>query len=529
MKNLYRRLGIVVGSTEMQVAAALSSNKGLAPEDGSCVRGVLLNPDRKRQYDRIHKTAEELALLRSALGMSDGTLRHIGFYREFADTSPVDERSSKAAVDPKTSASDGTELSTAFSIILSISFAIISSLTVMIFVYFTFEKYPLPLPTQKVATHTSAPQHRAPSADAQADENGLRPVDFDDPASPFFIPPDQEYTDTSPQHRAPSVAAQADENGLRRYSWQDSIPLAENRYPATTRYQHIDKTRVRNFTGYEDDRIPSQGFLPMDEPAPRAPSAAVQAKTGEYTPIDFDDPASPFFIPPDREYVDTTAQPAPDGGYGTLLSMGAKRLAQSALGIADLLGADVANMQEAIARAVEADYRSLSPEQRRRVDAKWFSIDFDDPSSPFYIPPGQGYTGTTAQPAPPFNQSEQPLPSTGLFDIGRSDTENAITVKTMGDRNTLVKIEKPSGEEVTRGFIRAGETHTFKLPRGTYILKTAAGQKWYGEEHFFGPDTTYSQADDTFLLNERGDHWTVELTPQVSGNLGEAKLRADQF
>ena len=153
--------------------------------------------------------------------------------------------------------------------------------------------------------------------------------------------------------------------------------MAENRYPATTRYQHVDNTRIRNITGFNDNLTPSQGFLPLDEPAPRAPSAAAQAKTGEITPIDFDDPNSSFFIPPDREYVDTTAQPAPDGGYGTLLSMGAKRLAQSALGIADLLGADVANMQESVARAVEADYKSLSPEQRRRVDAKWFSIDKD--------------------------------------------------------------------------------------------------------------------------------------------------------
>ena len=154
--------------------------------------------------------------------------------------------------------------------------------------------------------------------------------------------------------------------------------MAENRYPATTRYQSIDKTRVRNFTGYEDDRIPSQGFLPMDTPAaPRAPSVAAQADEDGLRPVDFDDPASPYFIPPDQEYTDTSPQPAPDGGYGTLLSMGAKRLAQSALGIADLLGADVANMQEAVARAVEEDYKSLSPEQRRRVDAKWASIDED--------------------------------------------------------------------------------------------------------------------------------------------------------
>ncbi len=136
---------------------------------------------------------------------------------------------------------------------------------------------------------------------------------------------------------------------------------------------------------------------------------------------------------------------------------------------------------------------------------------------------------TPAQTKAVFDQPIQPLPVTGAYDTSHSATRNAIIVRTRGDRHTLVKIERLDGGDVTRGFIRAGGAHTFRLPMGTYTLKAASGKTWYGEQHYFGPDTIFTKADDTFPLVSNGEQWTVELIPQKAGNLREIRLRPDQF
>lgn len=123
-----------------------------------------------------------------------------------------------------------------------------------------------------------------------------------------------------------------------------------------------------------------------------------------------------------------------------------------------------------------------------------------------------------------------PTPATGAFDTSFSDTQNAIIIRTSpGGLDTLVKIEDIGGNEVTRGFIRAGESHTFFLQRGTYIIKTASGTAWYGENAMFGPDTSYSRPDDTFPLLQWGEQWTVELIPQQGGNLRDRRISAAEF
>jgi hypothetical protein len=124
----------------------------------------------------------------------------------------------------------------------------------------------------------------------------------------------------------------------------------------------------------------------------------------------------------------------------------------------------------------------------------------------------------------------EPLPPTGAFDTSSSTSRTAIIVRTRKDGpHTFVKIAREDGTEAARGFIRAGEKHTFKLPFGTYILKTARGEQWFGEDFLFGPETTYGRADDKFPLQQRGDQWTVELIPQRQGNLREVPISASQF
>lgn len=135
----------------------------------------------------------------------------------------------------------------------------------------------------------------------------------------------------------------------------------------------------------------------------------------------------------------------------------------------------------------------------------------------------------TAPQTPAFSAPVLPLPATGTFDSSISTTRNAIIVKTRAGKHTLVKIEDLAGREITRGFIRGGDSYQFDLGRGTYVIKMAWGTQWYGDPHLFGPDTGYSKADDTFPLLQYGEQWTVELIPQTSGNLREVGLRPEQF
>lgn len=138
-------------------------------------------------------------------------------------------------------------------------------------------------------------------------------------------------------------------------------------------------------------------------------------------------------------------------------------------------------------------------------------------------------TPSPARPAPSSDGTPYPIPPTGAFDTGHSTTRNHITVRTApGNTHTLVKIVR-QGREVSRAFIRAGATHSIDVPLGTYELRMAYGEQWFGEEKLFGQRTRYSRADDTFPLNQPGEYWEVELIIRHDGNLTEEPISATEF
>ena len=81
-------------------------------------------------------------------------------------------------------------------------------------------------------------------------------------------------------------------------------------------------------------------------------------------------------------------------------------------------------------------------------------------------------------------------------------------------------------------FVRSGQTVAVRVPIGVYELRYAAGEKWYGEEYLFGPDTVYRRADEQFDFRAEGDKisgFTVELIKQVNGNLRETSIKPSDF
>ena len=71
-----------------------------------------------------------------------------------------------------------------------------------------------------------------------------------------------------------------------------------------------------------------------------------------------------------------------------------------------------------------------------------------------------------------------------------------------------------------------------KVPVGTFVVKYAAGDKWYGHWHLFGPTTSYTKAEGTFSFRYNGDQlsgYTITLYKVRSGNLRTSRIRPNEF
>lgn len=140
---------------------------------------------------------------------------------------------------------------------------------------------------------------------------------------------------------------------------------------------------------------------------------------------------------------------------------------------------------------------------------------------------------------------EKPLPANGVLwrspsnksfiaAIGRSDGWMApLRVTAAPGVNFLVKlIEASSGEPLMTIFVRAGRTSQAEIPLGQYKLKMAAGQKWYGSELRFGPDTQYSEVTELVSFSSDGQQVTgheINLSQVLNGNLRPEPIEPSSF
>lgn len=81
-------------------------------------------------------------------------------------------------------------------------------------------------------------------------------------------------------------------------------------------------------------------------------------------------------------------------------------------------------------------------------------------------------------------------------------------------------------------FVRSGATVEVKVPLGTYQVRYASGDTWYGYEYLFGPDTSYSKAEQTFTFEVDGNQisgFTITLYKVSNGNLHTSGIRPTEF
>ena len=150
-------------------------------------------------------------------------------------------------------------------------------------------------------------------------------------------------------------------------------------------------------------------------------------------------------------------------------------------------------------------------------------------------------SGTAARPvaavppaAPAFSAPPVAQPASGT--VRRLAPGEAIApfkIQTRGTGNYLVKLEDAhGGTDVMDIFVRGGDTVEVEVPLGDYVVKYASGLTWYGYDYLFGPDTSYSKAEETF--NFTGDAYgvsgyTITLYQVANGNLRTRSLSPAEF
>ena len=108
-----------------------------------------------------------------------------------------------------------------------------------------------------------------------------------------------------------------------------------------------------------------------------------------------------------------------------------------------------------------------------------------------------------------------------------------LTIQTSAGANYLVKIvDYYSKSPIMTIFIKGGDTIRTKVPLGTFEIRYASGEQWYGYQHLFGDDTSYSKADQAFEFRNTGYQitgYTLTLYRVSNGNLRTSYMNPSEF
>jgi hypothetical protein len=134
-----------------------------------------------------------------------------------------------------------------------------------------------------------------------------------------------------------------------------------------------------------------------------------------------------------------------------------------------------------------------------------------------------------------FTAPEQSLPANGHVrpPVNASQTAPFRILTTGNDTHHYLKLEESgTGRSALTVFVRSGHQVDMRVPFGTYIVKYASGQKWYGYTHLFGPNTAYTKADSTFAFRREGNQikgFSITLYTVEGGNLSTLPITPKDF
>jgi len=129
---------------------------------------------------------------------------------------------------------------------------------------------------------------------------------------------------------------------------------------------------------------------------------------------------------------------------------------------------------------------------------------------------------------------EQPLPLTGsVRKLTVDESVAPFQIKADQGTNYLVKlVDTHSGSPVLTVFVRSGTTVEIKVPLGSYEVRYASGERWYGNKQLFGSGTTYSKAETIFKFEVIGNQvsgYTITLYKVPNGNLRTRNIKQEEF
>jgi len=147
-------------------------------------------------------------------------------------------------------------------------------------------------------------------------------------------------------------------------------------------------------------------------------------------------------------------------------------------------------------------------------------------------------TTNTTSSAPPRvarpSIPEQPLPYSGSVHMYTATAREApFEIKAAQGSHYLVKlVDAFTNLSVLTVFVQSGTTVNIDVPLGTYEVRYASGETWYGYEYLFGPDTAYSKADKKFTFEVIGNQingFTITLYKVAHGNLHTSAIKPSEF
>lgn len=129
---------------------------------------------------------------------------------------------------------------------------------------------------------------------------------------------------------------------------------------------------------------------------------------------------------------------------------------------------------------------------------------------------------------------EMPPLINGTIDLYTNKPRVApLEIETSGSGYYFVKLFETGTDEIVMTiFIHAGQSVTTKVPLGSYDVKYASGEKWYGYNDLFGSKTMYSKANSVFNFQDTDNQisgYTITLYEVIDGNLSASEISASNF
>lgn len=156
----------------------------------------------------------------------------------------------------------------------------------------------------------------------------------------------------------------------------------------------------------------------------------------------------------------------------------------------------------------------------------WEDVDYNSESSEYEETPVEIHE----LPIP-----EVPRPSSGLYsqNLYEQPAIAPLEIRSQSGSDYFVKVTNQyTGDDISTIYIRGGDTVSIEVPLGTYEIKYASGETWYGDQKLFGTQTSYSKADELFTFSDTGYQitgYTITLYQVVNGNLQTITLDPSQF